>query len=99
MTSTHGVFLDLDVGTGDHHAAGLDPTGESPHRASSRAVARTPSPATTGRPNTTRRHSPRTVLPHWRPGHLARAGWARVLRDRRPDQRRHQPRCREDPFR
>ncbi|WP_190814859.1 hypothetical protein [Saccharopolyspora pogona] len=33
MTSTYGMFLDVDVGTGDRHAAGLAPTGKSLHDA------------------------------------------------------------------
>ncbi|WP_029535107.1 hypothetical protein [Saccharopolyspora spinosa] len=33
MNSRYGVFLDLDVGTGEHHAARLVPTGKSLHDA------------------------------------------------------------------
>ncbi|MGW5648885.1 IS110 family transposase [Saccharopolyspora sp. NPDC003752] len=31
MTSTYGVFLGLDVGKGEHHAVGLDPSGKRLH--------------------------------------------------------------------
>ncbi|WP_027935925.1 IS110 family transposase [Amycolatopsis sp. ATCC 39116] len=31
MTSSYGVFLGLDVGKGNHHAVGLDPTGKRLH--------------------------------------------------------------------
>ncbi|GLZ43482.1 IS110 family transposase [Actinokineospora sp. NBRC 105648] len=33
MTSGYGVFLGLDVGKGEHHAVGLDPTGRRLHDA------------------------------------------------------------------
>ncbi|WP_435070851.1 IS110 family transposase, partial [Amycolatopsis thermoflava] len=31
MTSGYGVFLGMDVGKGDHHAVGLNPTGKRLH--------------------------------------------------------------------
>ncbi len=31
MTSSYGVFLGLDVGKGEHHGVGLDPTGKRLH--------------------------------------------------------------------
>jgi transposase len=33
MSSTYGVFLGLDVGKGEHHAVGLDPSGKRLHDA------------------------------------------------------------------
>jgi len=31
MTSGYSVLVGLDVGWGNHHAVGLDPTGKRPH--------------------------------------------------------------------
>jgi len=46
MTSGYSVLVGLDVGWGNHHAAGLDPTGEATAR---RVTAKQPTQAADGR--------------------------------------------------